>query len=126
MTDKRGKAVTVVRGYFDAMASKNVKGIMAVTADKIVCDSPVGQLSGIQAYRGFQEGFAKMIEKLTLVALFGDDVQAVLIYVADTLPVKGAYVAEYLTVKEGKITADRVIYDGSPFAAYLASQPKHQ
>jgi len=125
MADVNGLAVKVARAYFEAMATKDIEGIIGLTADNVTCDSPVGQLSGIQTYRGFQEGFARMLEKLTLQAAFGDDAQAVLIYVADTLPVKGAYVAEYLTVKAGKITSVRVIYDGAPFAAYLASAPNH-
>jgi hypothetical protein len=120
------KAAKVARAYFEAMAAKNVDGIIALTAGSVTSDSPIGQLSGIQAFRRFQEGFARMIENLTLKAAFGDDAQAVIVYVADTLPVKGAYVAEYLTVEAGKITSVRTIYDGTPFAAYQASQPRHQ
>lgn len=126
MTDVNAKAAKIARAYFEAMAAKNVDGIMALAAGKVTCDSPLGHLSGTQAFRGFQEGFARMIEKLTLEAAFGDDARAVIVYVADTLPVKGAYVAEYLTVEAGKITSVRTVYDGTPFAAYAASQPKHQ
>ena len=81
MTDTTAKAVTIARAYFEAMAAKNVDGIMALTASTIRSDSPIGQLSGIQAFRGFQEGFARMIEELTLEAAFGDDAQAVIVYV---------------------------------------------
>jgi hypothetical protein len=125
MVNTNGSAAKVAQAYFDAMVAKNVDGILAVAADKVICDSPAGRLEGIQKFRGFQEGFAHMIEKLTLKAVYGDDTQAVIVYVADTLPVKGAYVAEYLTVKAGKITSAQVIYDGSPFAAYMASVQPH-
>ncbi len=117
--------VSIARAYFEAMASKNVEGILAVCDDNITCDSPLGKLEGIQHFRGFQEGFARMIEKLTLKAVHGDDKQAVVVYVADTLPVKGAFVAEYLTIAKGKITSARVIYDGTPFAQYAASVQAH-
>ena len=66
-----------------------------------------------------------MIEKLTLKAVHGDDKQAVVVYVADTLPVKGAFVAEYLTIAKGKITSTRVIYDATPFVQYAASVHPH-
>jgi len=125
MVNTNGSAVKVAQAYFDAMATKNVEGILALAADKVICESPLGSLEGIQKFRGFQEGFARMIEKLTLKAVFGDDAQAVIVYVSDTLPVKGAYVAEYLTVKAGKITSTRVIYDGTPFAAYASSAQPH-
>jgi hypothetical protein len=67
-----------------------------------------------------------MINKLTLTAAFGDDKQAVIVYDSDTLPVKSAIVAEYITVKNGKIASTRVIYDATPFAQYMAKQAKHQ
>jgi ketosteroid isomerase-like protein len=119
------KAVNVAQAYFEAMARKDVEGILALASEKVNCESPLGSLEGIEKFRGFQEGFARMIEKLTLKAVYGDDAQAVIVYVADTLPVKGAYVAEYIAVKAGKITSTRVIYDGTPFAAYASSAQPH-
>jgi hypothetical protein len=115
----------IARAYFEAMASKNVEGILAVCDENIICDSPLGHVDGIQHFRGFHEGFARMIDKLTLKAVHGDEKQAVVIYVADTLPVKGAFVAEYLTIAKGKINSARVIYDGTPFAQYAASAQAH-
>ena len=115
----------IARAYFEAMASKNVEGILAVCDENMICDSPLGHLDGIQHFRGFHEGFARMIEKLTLKAVHGDDKQAVIVYVADTLPVKVAFVAEYFTIAKGKITSVRVIYDGVPFAQYAASAQAH-
>ncbi|MBV8647727.1 nuclear transport factor 2 family protein [Paludibacterium sp.] len=117
-------AVKVARAYFEAMANKDVAGVLALAAEQVTCDSPAGSLSGVQAYRGFHEGFARMLEKLTLQALFGDEERAVIVYRADTLPVKGGYVTEHLTVRAGKIVADQFIYDAAPYAAYLAALPQ--
>ena len=125
MAETHGKALTVARSYFDAMANKDVDGTMSVSAEDVVCNSPVGKLAGAQAFRGFQEGFAKMIKKLTLVAAFGDDKHAVIVYEADTQPVPSAIVAEYITVKNGKIASTEVIYDTTPFAAYMATVKPH-
>jgi ketosteroid isomerase-like protein len=118
--------LSIARTYFESMASKDVEKLMALVADDIVCDSPVGRLAGAPAFRGFQEGFARMINKLTLIAAFGDDKQAAIVYDSDTLPVKSAIVAEYITVKNGRIASTRVIYDATPFAEYMAKQSKHQ
>ena len=117
--------ISVARAYFDAMANKNVEDVLALCDNSITCDSPLGHLDGIEGFRGFQEGFARMIERLKLKAVCADNEQAVVVYVADTLPVKGAFVAEYLTISEGKITSARVIYDGTPFAKYAASVQPH-
>jgi len=120
-----GAALRIARAYFDAMSEKDVNRMIALAGDDITCFSPLGDLVGIQAFRGFSEGFAKMINKLTLVAAFGDDEQAVIIYEAKTLPVKSAFVVEHLGIKSDKIVSTRVIYDATPFAAYAAQHSKH-
>ncbi len=125
MVTTNGAPLAIARAYFEAMASKDVEKLMSLVTEDIVCNSPVGRLAGAPAFRGFQEGFARMINKLTLVAAFGDDSQGVIIYDSDTLPVKSAIVAEYLIVRNGKIVSTRVIYDGTPFAEYLAKQGRH-
>jgi hypothetical protein len=55
MTNLNGAPVSIARIYFESMASKDVDKIMAVVADDIVCDSPVGRLAGAPAFRGFQK-----------------------------------------------------------------------
>lgn len=112
----------VARAYFEAMAAKDVDAIMALTHEDVVCISPLGELTGSEAFRRFSEGFARMIEKLTLVSALGDGADAMIAYSADTFPVKDAYVAEHLVIRDGKIASTRVIYDATPFAAYAAAQ----
>ena len=125
MTGIDGKALTVARDYVQAIANKDVDKIMSLSADGVICTSPIGQIEGTAAFRKFHEGFARMIQNVTLLAAFGDDKQAVVVYEADTHPVPNAVTAELLQVKNGKLAATRVIYDATPFAAYMASVPKH-
>jgi len=125
MAESKNKALEIARTYFKAMASKDVPTIMSVTANNVVCNSPIGQLEGAPAFRGFQEGFARMIKKLTLIAAFGDDKNAIIIYDANTHPVPSAIVAELLLIKNGKIASTRVIYDATPFASFMAAMPQH-
>ncbi|HET6158396.1 MAG TPA: hypothetical protein VFE34_08640 [Dongiaceae bacterium] len=66
-----------------------------------------------------------MIKKLTLVAAFGDDEKAVIVYDAETHPVASAITSEYIVVKDGKIASTRVIFDATPFAAYMATVRPH-
>jgi hypothetical protein len=124
-TNETNGALKIAHTYFEAMANRNVEEIMTLAADGIVCDSPAGHLEGTQSFRGFQEGFARMINKLTLVDAFGNNEQAVIIYEADTLPVKNATVVEYINIKNGKMVSTQVIYDAAPFLEYMASQSKH-
>lgn len=118
------QAKEIAKNYFEAMANRDVEKIISLAADHITTSSPLGKLEGIQSFRNFQVGFAKMINQLTLLAAFGDDEKGVIIYEMDTLPVKYAVAAEYIIVKDGKIVSTEVIYDGSPFTAYAATQSK--
>jgi ketosteroid isomerase-like protein len=125
MTEMNRTALTIARTYVDAIASKDVDKIMSVSADDVVCTSPIGQTHGTAAFRGFHDGFARMIKKVTLLAAFGDDEQAVIVYEAHTHPVASAITAEFITVKNNKIASTRVIYDATPFAAYMATVQPH-
>ncbi|MBR1163350.1 nuclear transport factor 2 family protein [Bradyrhizobium elkanii] len=125
MTEHDGKALTIARIYVEAIANRDVDTIISVSADDIVCTSPRGRLTGTQAFRGFHDGFARMIKKVVVLATFGDDDQAVVVYHAETHPVPNSTVAELLKIENGKIASTEVIYDATPFAAYAATVAPH-
>jgi hypothetical protein len=52
-----------------------------------------------------------------LIAAFGDDTTAVVVYDTETVPVATAPAAECITVTDGKITYNRFIFDRAPFDA---------
>lgn len=119
------KAVEIARSYIKAIVERNVDTILSISADDVVCTSPLGQTTGIERFRAFHEGFALMLTNLTPLAVYGDDTQAVLVYDAETHPVPHALVAELVKVREGKIASTEVVYDGTPFAAYATKvQPR--
>ena len=66
-----------------------------------------------------------MLTKLTVLAVPGDDQQAVVVYVAETHPVPRSVVAEYIKVKDGKLASTEFIYDATPFAAFMATVQPH-
>jgi hypothetical protein len=59
--------------------------------------------------------FAEILTHTNLIAAFGDNTTALLIYHTDTVPVKDAPGAECLSVKDGKITHMTIIFDRLPF-----------
>ena len=120
-----GTALQVAKTYVEAIARRDVDTIISVSADEIVCTSPIGRIIGAEKFRGFHGGFARMIKAVTVLATYGDDQQAVVVYSADTHPVANAIVAELLKVKNGKIASTDVIYDAAPFAAYMATARPH-
>jgi len=92
---------------------------MSYIADDIVCDTPAGRLEGAEAYRGFQGPFLQMLTGSKMIAAFGDDDTALVMYDTETGPVKSAPGAEWVTVKHGKITYSRNVFDSAPLVAAL-------
>ena len=54
-----------------------------------------------------------------MIAAFGDDETALVMYDTETVPVKSAPGAECVTVKDGKITYSRTVFDSGPLVAAL-------
>ncbi|MBR0751601.1 nuclear transport factor 2 family protein [Bradyrhizobium jicamae] len=123
MTDHT--ALATARIYVEAIVDKDVERIISLSADDVVCTSPIGRIVGTQAFRGFHGGFARMLKKVTVLAAYGDADQAIVVYSAETHPVPSSVVAELIKVRNGKIASTDVIYDATPFAAYMATARPH-
>lgn len=108
-------ALATALAYFEAWTAGDFDRAMTFVADDIVCQAPAGRLEGADAFRGFMGPFSRIVTRSELVAAFGDDTKAVLIYDTDTVPVKDAPGAECHTVVDGKITHTRIIFDREPF-----------
>ncbi|NVD72277.1 nuclear transport factor 2 family protein [Duganella sp. BJB1802] len=119
------QALEIAHAYVNAIAAKDVEKIVSLSADDVVCNSPIGQLQGTERFRAFHDGFARMSTKLTVLAVFGGEEQAVVVYDVETHPVPHAITAELIQVKDGKLVSTEVIYDATPFAAYMASIQPH-
>jgi ketosteroid isomerase-like protein len=117
MTGSHSPALEVALAYYHAWTSKDVDAAMARLADDVVCDAPAGRIEGVEAYRRFLGPFAEMLLGSELLAAFGDDTTAVLVYDTRTPPVESGPGAECLTVRDGKIVHNRFIFDRLPFEA---------
>jgi ketosteroid isomerase-like protein len=107
--------------YFEAWTNHDLDRAMTYIADDIVCDAPPGRIEGAEAYRGFMAPFVEILKNASLIASFGDDTTAVLVYDTESVPVASAPAAECVTVTNGKITYSRFIFDRAPFAAAEAA-----
>ena len=125
MTKTNGKALEIAHSYVRAIANKDVDTILSISTGDVVCTSPIGQTTGIERFRAFHDGFARMLTNLTVLAIYGDDTQAVVVYDAETHAAPHAVVAELIKVKDGKLASTDVIYDATPFARYAATTQPH-
>jgi ketosteroid isomerase-like protein len=122
MTD-HSPALEVALAYFEAWTSKDFDLAMTYIADDIACDAPAGRIEGAAAYREFMGPFVQILKRADLIAAFGDEETAVVVYDTETVPVRSAPGAECLTVADGKITRSRFIFDRVPFQAARATAP---
>jgi hypothetical protein len=124
MTESSSPALEVALAYHRAWTGGDMERAMTYVADDIVCDAPAGRLEGADAFRAFMGPFAEILTRSELLAAFGDDRTAVVVYDTDTVPVKGAPGAEWLAVADGKFRHMRIIFDRLPFdAARRAAAP---
>lgn len=117
MTEQNPAALDTALAYHRAWTSQDFELAMTYIDPDIVCRAPAGRLVGAEAFRGFMEPFTRILTRSELVAAFGDDTTALLMYDTDTVPVRDAPAAECLTVADGRITHLRIIFDRAPFDA---------
>jgi len=112
-----GKALDTALAYFAAWTSGDVEAALAYVAPDVVCDAPTGRILGAAAYRDFLGPFVGILKRTDLIAAFGDDEQAVVVYDTETLPVASAPGAEAVRVVDGRIVYSRFVFDRAPFLA---------
>lgn len=117
MSEKPSPALQVALAYYEAWTSKDVEQAMTYISEDITCDAPAGRINGADAYRAFMGPFIQGLRGARLIAAFGDDDMALVMYDTKTVPVQSAPGAECVTVKDGKITHSRFVFDRAPFQA---------
>jgi len=117
MAEHTTAALDIALAYHRSLTSHDFDGAMTYIAEDIVCQAPAGRLEGAEAFRAFMEPFSQILTGSSLIAAFGDDATAVLMYDTDTVPVQDAPGAECLSVRDGKINHMRIIFDRLPFDA---------
>jgi ketosteroid isomerase-like protein len=110
-------ALTTALAYYHAWTGGDFDAAMRMIDTDIVCEAPAGPLRGAEAFRGFMEPFSRIVRRTELLAAFGDEDTALLMYDTDTIPVPGAPGAEWVTVRDGRIVRMRIIFDRAPFDA---------
>jgi len=117
MTETTSPALRTALAYYQAWTDHDLDKAMSYVADNIVCDAPAGRLEGAAAYRAFMVPFVQILRSSKLIAAFGDEQTALVMYDTETVPVPSAPGAEWVTVTDGKITYSRFIFDRAPFDA---------
>jgi len=108
-------ALETALAYHHAWAGGEFEEAMTYVAPDIVCEAPAGPLRGAAAFRAFMGPFATMVHSSRMLAAYGDNQHAVLVYDTTTPLVSSAPGAEWHTVAGGRIVAMRIVFDRLPF-----------
>lgn len=117
MREATSPALKVALAFHQAWSNKKLDQALGYLAEDIVCDAPAGRIEGIAAYREFMAPFVQMLIDSEMIAAFGDQDRAVIVYDTKTALVESAPAAECVTVRNDKITYNRFIFDRAPFDA---------
>jgi hypothetical protein len=117
VTQDPSPALSVALAYYHAWTGKDVDRAMTYVADDIVCEAPTGRIEGVEGFRQFMAPFAQMLTGSELIAAFGDDETALLMYNPHTTLVQDAPSAECFTVEDGEIVHSLLVFDRTPFDA---------
>lgn len=116
-SEQADTALSLARDYYDAWTQNRIDDALALVAPDVVCEAPGGRIEGCDGFRNFIGGFAQLLTGASMIAAFGDDRTALIMYDATTVPVPSAPAAEAITVENDKITHIRIIFDRAPFDA---------
>ena len=108
-------ALDTAVAYHHAWAGGDFEQAMTYVDPDIVCDTPAGPVRGADAFRAFMGPFAATVRSSHLLAAYGDNQHAVLIYDTETPLVSSAPGAEWHTVSGARIVAMRIVFDRLPF-----------
>jgi ketosteroid isomerase-like protein len=117
VTDTTSPALQVALAYYEAWTTKDLERAMSYIAEDIVCEAPPGRIEGAEAYRAFMAPFVQILRSASMIAAFGDEEKALVMYDTETVPVKSAPGAECVTVRDGKIVHSWFVFDRAPFEA---------
>lgn len=112
--------VAVARAFTVAWSSHDMDGAANFLAQDVVFDGPGGHTTGREAYMSGLIPFATRVTSANILAAFGDDERAIIMYEVTVGPGTILTCAELLTVHDGQIQADRLAFDT---AAIRPAQP---
>src|SRR5262245_14498607 len=113
---------TRARAFTEAWTRHDLDTAASYLADDVTFDGPINHTTGKEAYMQGLSAFARAVTGAKIIAAFGDDTQALIMYEV-TGPFGTLTCAELLTFRGGKIHADRLTFDTYNLRQAAACQP---
>jgi ketosteroid isomerase-like protein len=104
-------AVRTALAFIEAFAAKDRAALAGRLADDVVFESPRGVLSGAAAVTEAMAQFAQVVLGVDVIAAYGDEERAVVMYDMRTGPFGTMRAADTFVVRDGRIVSDRLVFD---------------
>lgn len=103
----------VARAFTEAWTSGDMDTAARYVAEDVVFDGPLGHVEGKNAYIEGLKGLARAVALtgVRVLAVFGDETQALIMYELITGSFGVLTCAKLLTFRDGKIRTDRLTFD---------------
>jgi hypothetical protein len=105
--------VDVARAFTESWTSHDLEAAARYLAEDVVFDGPLGHVSGKNAYLESLKSLTQAlgVTGVRVVAAFGGDTQALIMYELITSNFGPLTCAKLLTVRDGAIQSDRLTFD---------------
>ena len=110
MTEYSPATATAV-AFIEAFAAKDMTTLAGYCADDILFESPRVRITGAQGVAEAMGQFAQAVMSVDIIAAYGDDEHAVVMYDMKTGPFGTMRAADHFVVRDGKIVSDQLVFD---------------
>jgi ketosteroid isomerase-like protein len=118
-----GRAGETVEQYFDSWTAKDFATARSLLHDDLSFVGPIETLDNADALMESIRGLSQIVTGAERRGLVEEGEQVCVIYDLHTVPVPTARVAEWYTVRDGKIASMQAFFDARPFAAMFEKPP---
>jgi len=116
--------LTLVHAYNDAWIRRDMATAASYVAEDVTFDGPIQHL---RSREEFIQALARFAERVTgpmhVIAEFADDEHVLMLYDIPTAPFGRVRSCDYFVIKDGKIQANKLLFDASPFRQAQAAPP---
>jgi len=110
----RAATATIATEFITAFAERDAPRIQQLLADDVHFQSPLSTLDGRQSVVAAIIGFAQAVDSVDIIAALGDETSAMIMYDMHTGPFGTLRTVDYLTLRDGAITSDFLVFDTHP------------
>lgn len=108
---KHKTPLDVAIAFTQAWTSQDMTKAANYVAEDVIFDGPLQQSTGADPYLKGLTKLARDVTGFQMIAAFGDDDEALIMYDLITSPYGTLTCAKHLTVRDGKIQHDKLTFD---------------